>query len=375
VSHIRLRYVLIVIALAVLAAACGGGESASTYTFALVSERGAYGVGVTTIELVDTSRPTEANNDFPGSDERRLVVEVWYPADPTAAPEQQDVEPARDDAPYPLIVFAHGLSGTRRQSTFYTQHLASHGYVVAAPDFPLSNLNAPGGPRLRAVIEQPRDVSFLIDQFLDLSAQPDQLLTGFIDPDRIGMTGHSLGGLTTLLTVYGPFRDDRIDAALPISAPGCFLTEDVVGDASVPILVMGGSRDHVVPPSSIRQGYDVANPPRYFVELQGGNHLWFADISLDDAELGDILPQISDDIVRDAFEVADAIGGSAIPCAVRDDLSDEPRLSPERQRTLLNAFAIAFFDAYLRGDHAAETFLRDELPDLVAEAVVEVDLP
>ena len=36
--------------------------------------------------------------------------------------------------PHPLIVFSHGNSGFRRQSTFLTTHLASRGFVVAAPD-------------------------------------------------------------------------------------------------------------------------------------------------------------------------------------------------------------------------------------------------
>ena len=45
----------------------------------------------------------------------------------------RDAAPA-DLSPCPLVVFSHGNSGLRRQSTFLTTHLASWGFVVAAPD-------------------------------------------------------------------------------------------------------------------------------------------------------------------------------------------------------------------------------------------------
>lgn len=159
------RVISLIAALALLAlfSACSSGSEdhpPSATSLEVAAERG---VGVTTIELTDTSRPTEPNRDVAGSDERKLAVEIWYPADPSAdVPEERSVALDDSGAPYPLIVFAHGFSSTRRQSSSYTQHLASHGYVVAAPDFSASNLQAPGGPRLVAVLKQPEDVSFLI---------------------------------------------------------------------------------------------------------------------------------------------------------------------------------------------------------------------
>ena len=105
--------------------------------------RGRHPVGVRTFEIADT-----------GSD-RLVPVEVWYPA--TSAHGGQDLDPAtqdnyrllpgmpgssqeavRDAEPvdeaFPPIVFSHGFAGHRRQTTHLCTHLASHGYVVAAPD-------------------------------------------------------------------------------------------------------------------------------------------------------------------------------------------------------------------------------------------------
>ncbi len=356
---------------AALAVACSsGGESSvpGVSTLEQATSRGSFGVGVTTLELVDLSRPTEANGDFPGADSRSLVTEVWYPAAAASErPEERDAPLAGDDAPYPLIIFAHGFSSLPRLSASYTQHLASHGYVVAAPAFPETKLMAPGGLRVGGLANQPGDVSFVIDSLLSLNAQEGSLVAGAIDPDEIGLTGHSWGALTTLLTIFGDSRDERIDAALPIAAPGCLLTSDMVGDVSIPLLVMGGSQDLLFRPFNVRQAYDRANPPRYHVDLIGANHSNFADIAIDDAValafVGAQPPPSGDEAER--YE-------GILGCGP-DPVGDEPLVASDRQRELLRTFATPFFDAYLRGSDDAKTFLQDELPNLVPEAHVEFD--
>ncbi len=346
-------------------------------TLEAATGRGAFGVGVTTLQLVDKTRRTEPNRDYEGSDERTLVVEVWYPAGPTApVPEERNAALDRSKAPYPLIVFAHGLGGGRRQSPSYTQHLASHGYVVVAPDFPLSNLGAPGGPRLAAVLEQPGDVSFLIDSFLAFDDQEGHLLEQAIDGDAVGITGHSLGALTSLLSVYGSSRDPRLRTALPIASPGCLVGEDFGGDVSLPLLALGGSLDLLTRPAGNRRAYELANPPRYFVELAGADHTRFADVSLQDTELLSLeffQTIVAEDRADDVNAVLAATGGDPGACAQAGDLLDDELLSPDRQRELLRIFATPFFDAYLRGSDEAKLFLQRELSGLLPEARFEYE--
>ena len=364
--------------IAVLLGACGGGGSKPSASELLdaAMQRGPYGVGVTTIELVDTSRPTETNGDVPASAERKLTVELWYPAAPGAEqPEARDVALDGGDAPYPLIVFAHGLGGSRRQSVSYTQHLASHGYVVAAPDFPLSNGGAQGGPRIRAALEQPEDVSFVIDTMLELNEEAGHLLLGSIDDARIGMSGHSLGALTTMLTIYGPDRDPRISAALPISAVGCFLADTIAGDASVPLLVLGGTNDTITPPGSSDRAYRFAKPPRYLVHLVGADHVRFADVDISDSELaaaGGLSEIFGSTVISDAMEVTQTLGGDISTCGLGTTGSD-PLLTGDRQRELLRTVAIPFFDGYLRDDNPSRDLLL-KLPDLLPEVRLESDL-
>ena len=366
---------------AALLGACGSSvqepKVPAATTLEAAMSRGPFGAGVTTLELVDTTRPTEPNRDYEGAAVRTMLVEVWYPAGFAAGePEERDAALDASGAPYPLIVFAHGLGGGRRQSVSYTQHLASHGYIVVAPDFPLSNLGAPGGARLAAVLNQPGDVSFLIDSFLAFGVQEGHLLENAIAEEEIGVTGHSLGALTTLLTIYGPARDPRVRAALPIASPGCLLGDGIAGDASVPMLALGGSRDLLTRPIGNRRAYDLANPPRYFVELAGADHTRFADVSLRDEELLslEIFQNIrGEDRIDDEARVLEASGADSGPCPPPGGGSDDQLLSAERQRELLRTFATPFFDAYLRGSDGAKVFLQSELSDLLPEVRFEFD--
>src|SRR5205814_1101488 len=108
---------------------------------------GPYGVGLRTVTLVDTTRPTMANGTAPALPDRTLVTNIWYP---TAGSGTQLIlnAPIVETGTFPLIVRAHGFSAFRGDSKYLTQQLASWGYVVVEPDFPLSNIATPGGPTL-----------------------------------------------------------------------------------------------------------------------------------------------------------------------------------------------------------------------------------
>src|ERR1051325_11457645 len=134
-------------------------------TSSVLLQRGPFGVGVTTLTFEDTSRPTMPNNGFPGAPTRRLITEIWYPAEPgTAADGARNVALSRAGAPYPLVAHSHGFSSVRTEPAYLARHLASYGYIVISPDFPLTNINAPGGPTIFDLSNQPGDVSFLISQ-------------------------------------------------------------------------------------------------------------------------------------------------------------------------------------------------------------------
>jgi predicted dienelactone hydrolase len=339
-----------------------------------LTERGPFAVGVTTLTLVDESRPTDANGDAADADSRTLVTEVWYPAEgPAAAGETRDAPLGRSAGPYPLIIYSHGFLGNRRYSATYTAHLASHGYVVASPDYPLTNLAAPGGPRAGDVLSQPGDVTFIIDSLLAFSHQTGHPLEGAIDEEAIGLTGHSLGGMTTVLATYGPLRDPRVKAALPMAAPACLIGPAEYETPAVPMLVMGGTADLVVAWPSARAPYDMAPPPKYLLAFLGGNHLRFADLDVEDTFLPELesLPGFDEEGAR----IVAATGADPTICtaAAPDDLPTEPPLTGKRQRELVNLFATAFFDRYLKGNETAASVLSAEFIAGVPEVRLEAE--
>ena len=384
---------------ALLAVACGGGQNEGpsatatpiasatplatasplatavpTVTTQDLTERGPFAVGVLTLTLVDESRPTDANGSYAGADSRTLVTEVWYPAEGrTQSAELRNAPLDLSQAPYPLIVFSHGYTGVRRQSVSYTTHLASHGYIVISPDYPLSNGLAPGGPRTGDVLNQPGDVSFLIDSFLGFADDPNNLFKGAIDKTAIGLTGHSLGGLTTILATFGPLADPRVKAAVPLAPVSCLVGSQNYEDSDTPLLVISGSDDQVVAFESARQAYDAANPPKYLLALLGGNHMRFADADMGDPVPGALASSGGETFLEDGIRILQATGADYSTCSEAE--SSLQTLPGDRQRELTRLFATAFFDYYLKGDESASSVLTTEFAQTIPEVELEIGQP
>jgi len=256
--------------------ACGDGATGSASSRSAQKPDGPYAVGFTTRTFVDPSRPTAAAGDAPARDSRTLPTKIWYPA--AGAPggeEQTDAPPALAEAPFALIVFAHGLTGVAEVYRQLYLPWAERGYVVAAPNFPLSS-SSPDRPAIgEDYVNQPGDVSFLIDSLLALAADPEDPLHGLIDPDHIGVSGQSLGGFTTMgVGFHTCCADPRIDAAAPMAGrlapyPG----GEYFRDIETPILVLHGDADETVSYASGRAIYDAAPAPRFLVTILGGDHI------------------------------------------------------------------------------------------------------
>jgi predicted dienelactone hydrolase len=315
---------------------------------------GEFPVGVRTLELVDASRM-----DTTGTGPRPVTVELWYPAtteavegvdryvvnlfgfDVARTPTYRDV--ARAPGAFPLVLFSHGNGGIRFQSIFLAAHLASHGYVVASPDHHGNTFLDIGGGAIdvASAINRPLDMRFVLDELLARSAAGGDPLEGGIDAARIGMSGHSFGGLTTFALAAGPNHDPRIGAFLPL-APATIFDAAFLGSITAPILIQGGDLDdttpyetqQLAPFESLRSGATVVG----LAKIVGAGHFTFSDIC---------------EVPRD---LVGAIGGFDEAC--------EPRHLPWRHaHDIVNYLALNFFDAALSGDRAA---LRRLKPRVVA---------
>jgi predicted dienelactone hydrolase len=328
---------------------------------------GPYPIGVRTLELVDESRPNTTNTG-----PRPVLTEVYYPSTAAAvagvprdivrvlnidlveSPSYRDV--ALAPGSFPLVLFSHGNGGIRFQSFFFAAHLASHGFIVATPDhhgntFTDGLLGIVDG---MVLVNRPLDMKFLIDQFTSFDAEPGDFFAGAVDLTRIGMSGHSFGGLTIWAlaggpTSFGTFTEPRIKAIVPQAPAGIFIG-DYYSTIGVPTLIVGGSIDETTPFESDQQfAFDHLPSGASIVavaELKGAGHYTFSDFC---------------EVPRNLLAF---LGGFSEAC--------EPRHLPWRHaHDIVNYLGLNFFDATLNGNAEALERLRPENLAAIEELVYE----
>ncbi len=231
--------------------------------------------GVTTVTFVDPSRPTAAWGPSAERATRTLVTTIFYPTGgpprPAAVP---GALPDRVRAPYPLIVFAHGLGASPSDYAALLSSWASAGFVVAAPRFPLSSNGTPGGPDGGDVDNQPGDMSYVIGALIHDSAATSGLLSGLVDPREIGAAGHSNGAITTLgLVANTCCRDDRVKAAVVMAGTTEGFPSGVYDFSDAPpLLLVHGTADELVPYRSGLLVFNQARGPKGLLTVRGGSH-------------------------------------------------------------------------------------------------------
>lgn len=361
---------------------CGPGSLTSAALF----QPGPYSVGITTRTFVDDTRHTPAHGTAPELPNRTLVAEIWYPIDPVSNPAptgQRDAPLSRVGAPYPLVVHSHGFMDFRFGNAYANRHLASHGFVVVAPEYPLTNYNVADADSFVDVPNQPLDIRFLIDRMLALSAAETGAFARAIDHQEVGLSGLSLGGATTLLaTFHWQLRDPRVRAAAVLS-PGlaCSLGPEFYADVTTPLLIVHGDIDAIVAYNeNALFAFGQANKPKYLLTQIGGTHTGFADVAsvlFENSPNADSIgcSQLEGSIAQDRSSLFDLLGGSEagliagncpLPCLDGNSQPIDPDALPEamrpsRQHALTGASLLAFFQAELRGRSDMRRFLEETL--------------
>lgn len=317
--------------------------------------------GVARLRTGDSTTSTGAFRDTARA--RTIRFKLYAPDTPdTQAP----------PGPRPVVIFSHGLGGSRDAAPYLGEALAQNGYYAFFIQHPGSDQSVLDGAksredvrnRLLAATQQAgnapdrfRDLHVVIDQ-MQLMTAPDGPLAGQLDLGRIGMAGHSYGARSVLtaagqrMGMYGtPFKDPRVRAGIALSPN--LPTQVMPGQnpaamfdrIDIPVFHITGTEDGMplgeVGPGVGRGGeFDPATrtlpyqytpaSDQYLLVLEGAHHNTFS------SRLRNV-----DDIDEDEVE-SPAMGG----------------MEEVRHVQAIAMAAVLFFDAYLKRDEAALRMLR-----------------
>ncbi len=375
--------ILTMLLLGVVGASATSAQRIDTPTY---GQRGAYAVGTRELQIDDPTRPLSAT--------------IWYPAlnpsdaDPAITYHDgllaitgnalRDAEVDPSGGPYPLVVFSHGNGGLRFQSLFFTERLASYGFIVMAIDHPDDTIADALAGRIdtKALVEsmalRPLDLLRLID-YADRLNSDGGAFDGVIDMDHIGVTGHSFGGYTALalggarldlsdpgapcttadtsiLCAMRPYAatiarlrglsatpdgllpattDARIRAVVAMAPASSLFTDAGIADISVPTMLIAGSADTVLPvDANADAAYAAITTPKARVVLENGEHYLFV---VGCSHFPDLL----------------------VNAGLFDKCSD-PVWDMDRAHDLIDHFSIAFLLYALKGDQTALAALHNE---------------
>jgi predicted dienelactone hydrolase len=279
---------------------------------------------------------------------------------------------AGDQAPYPMLIFLEGATGFRQMNTFQVEHLVSHGYVVVALDQPgaaavvvfpdgqqaaglttLAQFKAAVGPSyMPGLANAPRngllglqlpngrvlkdnsivpylaqDVVFTLDRLAILNrSDPNGILTGKLNLQRVGVFGMSLGGI---IVGEACRLDQRLraclvmDAAMPtdvvkagLQQPSMWITRDAASMRLERQRAGGWPEAEIeAHQTSMRAVYEGLSGAGYFVRIAGAFHFNFTDIP------------------------------SWTPLAPQLNLAGP--VNAQRAHDIVNAYSLAFFDRHL----------------------------
>jgi predicted dienelactone hydrolase len=207
-------------------------------------------------------------------------------------------------SPAPVILFSHGLGGSRDNNPYLGNHWAGRGYVVVFVQHPGSDesvwKSVPSAQRMAAMrtaasadnyIARTKDIPVVLDSLAIWTNKEGHPLHGRLDLEHVGMSGHSFGAQTTQAmagqTALGgkvTARDKRIDAAVMMSPspPAAGNPASAFSSISIPCLLMTGTRDES-PIGNTSSGDrlkvfpHLVNAPAWQVIFDGANHMDFGE--------------------------------------------------------------------------------------------------
>lgn len=338
------------------------GGSTGVAPPAAPDEPGPFTAGYQTLTVSDPGRPGRLLTTsvwYPGAPARLGPVELppaarypvaRYPVAPgvdvssALAHEEIPVAPGR----FPLVVVSHGSAGGRVQLAYLAEALATHGFVVAAPDHPGDTMIEAAEGRQAPLAELASDRLLDVSAVISAFTKPDCPLSRMVRADEVGVVGFSFGGLTSAVSTVGFLRapaDPRVRAVVGIAPATEVVPERELDRVRVPVLLVGGSNDLAAPVErNAGRTFDGLHGahPRYLVTVTGGMHNSFTEICAQAAAVRD---RPVPEGVRVRLEVT-----AEVTCR-------PPAVDIDRAHRLTTYYTVAFLERRLLGATAYDSFL------------------
>lgn len=330
--------------------------------FTMPAPEGDFSIGSETFHWVDSSR-LEWFTDENDNDVREIMVQAWYPSEnsdsigtnsymdfmnlrsktlasagkiPAFLPShlnmistntRNDVACSNKLEKYPVLIFSHGITGSRHLHQILFEHLASKGYIVFALDhsfdanltiFPNGKIadyrsEITGHPdsvliREKQINTRAFDVGFIIDQIREIeTGMIDSKLSGRLDLDRVALGGHSYGGATAILASH---NHEIVKACVVLDGWISPIPDKVISEGiNVPFLFMGRPSWHDSDyPGNYERLADLithSSNEKYDLRINQTLHLDYTDIPLMSPlvkhvmDVGDLKPSTTLSLIND----------------------------------------------------------------------------
>ena len=301
----------------------------------LPKPKGDFIVGTDIFNWEDTSRDEWFTKDK--IDSRKIVVQIWYPAiesSDSLYPYMDNAEVRLEalsrqlgvpkfamkhaknikgnsyykakpitDKKFPIIIFSHGLGGTKTQNSINIEELVSNGYIVIAPDhtydasitifndgtkeefksgLPVHQLNDNivtekvfWETRLPQINTRAGDIKFIIDK---LQTMKENKLYSSLDFNNIGVFGHSFGGATSVVSSW---NDSRISACLNLDGWFEPIIDNIINNGlKIPFCYIGQEnwRSNSKNYKRVYDFFENCQSDTYFIKIKETKHFDYADL-------------------------------------------------------------------------------------------------
>lgn len=391
-------------------------ETTTTSDSLFPKPTGKYNVGTTSYNFVDPEREEVYTSDE--NDNREITAKIWYPSQDLADAEPEpylnpeltsavanelgvsaedllnftqslttnsitDAPLAEDQSEYPVLVFSHGFGDLPEFNTLKAEELASQGYIVVGINHTYDSLanvlsdreTVPQSPVFdvenrsellellgESVDIRAEDAQFVLDELtkIDSGDDPNELFSGHLDLEKVGIYGYSLGGATAAKVLA---EDHRFQAGINLDGglvgdvanaslvqPFMFLNNQALGQgaSSIPEVNQFNQLQQSFVENLQNDGYEVT--------ILGTEHSSFNDLPF-------LLPLLLNSGIE-LGELGELI--NADNDSINDDF--EP-IAPELASQIINDYTLAFFDRYLNDEPS--TLLTEDTSSIYPEVIFQ----